>query len=190
MRQDSGRGLCRKTPAPAIGVKVPTDFDPSVAIGQRFEQNGSGWNVTTALDDSPRAKPGIRRERCAVALKALHCLLAIRHRNAGEPARDLVAPVDVKEAIGLIRPPWADEEPIRRGQTVVISSHARILTFRASLLGLPSGPAFKVGTVSCAFVTSRSCSVTGPRSSVRDVVFPSAPSPTVMRSRTRSQGRK
>lgn len=102
---------------------MPADLDLALAIGKRLEQNASGGNVPTSFHDSPCAEPGIRREVCGVALKALDGLLAIAHGNAGEPPNNLVTAVDVEEPIGLLHPPWTDDEAIRRGQTVVGSRH-------------------------------------------------------------------
>jgi hypothetical protein len=71
-----------------------------------------------------------------------------------------------------------------------LQAHASDATEATAFALCRPGERSKLARFRASVVTSKSCSVTGPRSSVREVMFPSAPSPTVMRSRTRSQGRK
>lgn len=119
VREKGAGGFCGKATSPAVGMKMPADFDLALTVGQGLEQYRPGRDAGGALDDRPGPKPRIARELRPVLLNEVDGVPAVRHRPTANPCRHLRAAVHVIKPVGLVRTPRPDDHSLSLGDDVL-----------------------------------------------------------------------
>jgi hypothetical protein len=94
-------------------MELPADLELALTVRQRLEQDAAGGNVGLPVDDCPRSETRVRSQARVAALDHLNGLATVLHRWSSEPPHDLEPPVNVEEAVGLLDPPWPNDDSLR-----------------------------------------------------------------------------